>query len=45
MHRVIDGDTIIVKDSNNEKIKIRMEFIDASEMAQEWGDDARDKLM
>ena len=38
------GDTIIVKDASNNKIRIRMEFIDAQEMAQQWGDDARNKL-
>lgn len=35
--RVLDGDTLLVKDENNQEIKIRLYGIDAPELSQEGG--------
>lgn len=39
--RVIDGDTIVVLDQNNQQIKIRLEGIDCPESNQDFGTQAK----
>ena len=41
---VSDGDTLTVLDANNDKHRIRLEWIDAPEKDQAFGDPARDAL-
>jgi endonuclease YncB( thermonuclease family) len=42
--KIIDGDTIKVRINNNQ-IKIRLACIDAPEMSQAWGIEAKEFLM
>ena len=42
--RVLDGDTLEVRPSNNSVLKIRLQGIDAPESSQPFGDTARQKL-
>jgi endonuclease YncB( thermonuclease family) len=42
--KIIDGDTIKVRINNNQ-IKIRLACIDAPEMSQTWGIEAKEFLM
>ena len=42
--RVIDGDTIIVLSSDNKKNKIRLSYIDAPEISQQYGINSKNFL-
>ena len=43
--RVIDGDTIYVRDNDNETHKIRLASIDAPEISQPYGKESRSHLL
>jgi endonuclease YncB( thermonuclease family) len=42
--RVIDGDSVVVRDQNNATIQIRLKGIDAPESSQAFGPEAKAKL-